>query len=99
MAGDPVARALDTASWTQLRIGASLVWHIRQMSPAATGVSNTTVPDSSLTWTVPGCGISNVLSCEPYSSAACAINPTFGTVPIVVGSNAPWARQSSMTTW
>ncbi len=85
-AGEPVARARVTASWTQFRIGASLVWHIRQMSPAATGVSSTTAPASSVTWTVPALGISKVLSWEPYSSAAWAIRPTFGTVPIVVGS-------------
>ena len=30
---------------------------------------------------------------------ACAISPTFGTDPIVAGSNAPLARQSSRTTW
>ena len=40
---------------------------------------------------VPGAGISKVLSCEPYSSAAWAISPTFGVVPIVAGSNAPCA--------
>ena len=46
-----------------------------------------------------GGGISKVLSWLPYSSAAWAISPTLGTVPIVVGSYAPLARQSSMTTW
>ena len=40
--------------------------------------------------------ISNVLSCEPYSSAFCAISPTFGVVPIVAGSNAPCSRQWSI---
>ena len=44
------------------------------------------MPDSSTTRTVPVAGISNVLSCEPYSSAACAIRPTLGTEPIVAGS-------------
>ena len=34
-AGAPVARARVTASLTQSRIGTSLVWHIRQMSPGA----------------------------------------------------------------
>ena len=77
----------------------SLVWHIRQMSPAATGVVRTSVPASSTTRTVPAWGISNVLSCEPYSSAAWAISPTLGTEPIVVGSYAPLARQSSIATW
>ena len=45
---------------------------------------------------MPAAGISKVLSCEPYSSAAWAIRPTLGTEPIVAGSKAPWARQSSM---
>ena len=77
----------------------SLVWHIRQTSPGSTAVSRTTFPASSLTRTVPAWGISKVLSWEPYSSAAWAIRPTFGTDPIVVGSYAPCSRQSSMTTW
>ena len=42
----------------------------------------------------PRAAISKVLSCEPYSSAFCAISPTFGTLPIVDGSSAPWAWQS-----
>ena len=49
--------------------------------------------------TVPAEVSSNVLSCEPYSSAFCAIRPTFGTVPIVVGSSAPLALQSSIAAW
>ena len=57
------------------------------------------VPLASTTRTVPSLGISKVLSCEPYSSAACAIRPTFGTEPIVAGSKAPFARQSSITAW
>ena len=52
-----------------------------------------------MTRTVPSAGISKVLSWLPYSSAAWAMSPTLGTEPIVAGSNAPWARQSSMTTW
>jgi hypothetical protein len=64
----------------------SWVWHIRQMSPAATGVVRSTVPVWSMTWTVPLWPISKVLSWEPYSSAARAINPTLGTEPMVVGS-------------
>ena len=48
---------------------------------------------------VPGLAISNVLSCEPYSSAACAMRPTFDTVPIVGTSKAPFARQSSIVAW
>ena len=35
------------------------------------------------------------MSCEPYSSAFCAMSPTFGVVPIVAGSNAPCSRQWS----
>ncbi len=69
------------------------------MSPADTACSSSTVPAPSTTRTVPSTGISNVLSCEPYSSAAWAISPTLGTEPIVAGSNAPLARQSSTTTW
>ncbi|COW94325.1 Uncharacterised protein [Mycobacterium tuberculosis] len=44
----------------------------------------------------PSSGISNVLSCEPYSSACWAIRPTLGTVPIVVGSNWPFVLQKLM---
>ena len=43
----------------------------------------------------PASAISNVLSCDPYSSAAWAISPMLGVVPIVAGSNAPCRRQSS----
>ena len=57
------------------------------------------MPASSTTRTVPSAGISKVLSWLPYSSAACAIRPTLGTEPMVAGSKAPLARQSSMTTW
>ena len=85
-AGSPVARARVTASSTQLRIGTSLVWQARQMSPALTSCSSTVSPAPLTTRTVPGAGISNVLSWEPYSSAACAISPTFGTEPMVAGS-------------
>lgn len=49
--------------------------------------------------TTPSALIWNVLSWEPYSSAFLAIRPTFGTLPMVVGSNAPLALQSSMTAW
>ncbi len=98
-AGAPVARARVTASLTQSRIGASLVWQARQMSPGSTSCSISTSPAALTTWTVPAVGISKVLSWEPYSSAAWAIRPTFGTEPIVDGSNAPFARQSSMTVW
>ena len=96
-AGVLVRRARRTPSLTQSWIGASLTWHMRKMSPVSTGRSSSTVPSSATTRTVPSAGISNVLSCEPYSSACCAISPTFGTEPIVLGSNAPCALQSSMT--
>ena len=70
---------------------------MRHTSPASTSCCSSTVPALSTTRTVPSAGTSKVLSCEPYSSAAWAISPTLGTEPIVVGSNAPWALQSSMT--
>ena len=98
-AGSPVARARVTASFTQSRIGTSLVWQARQMSPALTSCSRSASPDPSTTRTVPAAAISKVLSWEPYSSAACAISPTLGTEPMVAGSKAPCSRQSSMTTW
>ncbi len=86
IAGSPVARARVTASFTQSRTGTSLVWHIRQMSPAPTVCSRTTAPSASTTRTVPVDGISKVLSWLPYSSAARAIRPTLETDPIVAGS-------------
>ena len=76
---------------TQSRTGASFTWHARQMSPASTSCCITTSPARFTTRTVPSTGISKVLSCEPYSSAFCAMSPTLGTEPIVAGSNAPWA--------
>ena len=93
------SRARVTASFTQSRTGASLVWHMRQRSPAATACSSSTLPSASTTRTVPSRGNWKVLSCEPYSSAFCAIRPTLGTLPIVAGSKAPFALQSSITTW
>ncbi len=54
------------------------------------------MPEPSTTRTVPGAPISNVLSWLPYSSAFCAIRPTFGVVPIVDGSNAPCSRQNAI---
>ena len=98
-AGEPVARARVTASLTQSRIDSSLVWQARQTSPGWTACEISTSPAALTTWTVPAAGTSKVLSCEPYSSAALAIRPTLGTEPIVEGSNAPWARQSSSTVW
>ena len=94
--GAPVSRARSTASRTQSATGASLVWHARHTSPASTSCSSSTLPSEATTRTVPAASISNVLSCEPYSSAFCAIRPTFGVVPIVAGSNAPCSRQWSI---
>ena len=96
----PEARARVTASLTQSRIAASLVTGIRQMSPSSTFCVNNTSPVSMSTMSAtPSSGISNVLSWLPYSSAACAIRPTFGTVPMVVGSNWPWVLQKLMISW
>ena len=85
-AGVAEARARLTASLTQSRTGTSLVWQARQMSPSKTWCSMSTPPVASRIWTWPAALISKVLSWEPYSSAAWAIRPTFGTVPMVVGS-------------
>lgn len=41
-----MALARETASLTQSLIGASLVWHIRQMSPASTACSKMVAPVS-----------------------------------------------------
>jgi hypothetical protein len=71
----------------------------RQMSPRSTWCSMSTVPAESSTSTTPSAGISKVLSWLPYSSAACAMRPTFGTVPIVAGSSGPFAMTSSITAW
>ena len=92
-----MARARPTASSTQLRIGASLVWQARQTSPAADVVLRAArlfVPSPSTTLITPSAGTRNVLSWLPYSSAFCAMSPTLGVVPIVVGSNAPCSRQN-----
>jgi len=94
--GAPVARARVTASFTQSWIGASFTWHIRQISSFSTLCSNSVWPFAVTTRMVPLSGALNVLSWEPYSSAACAINPTFGTLPIVRGSKAPFFLQNSM---
>src|SRR3546814_12964131 len=48
-----VCRARLTASFTQSWIGASLVWHMRQMSPASTSCCRSTLPASSRTFTTP----------------------------------------------
>lgn len=98
-AGTPVARARVTASLTQSWIGRSFTWQARKMSPWETCCSRTALPAWSTRRTVPVTGISKVLSWLPYSSAFCAMRPTFDTEPMVDGSYAPCARQSSMTTW
>ena len=104
-AGAPVARARVTAKCTQSRMGASWVVQARQMSPAATSWDSSTAPGSApapsttTTSTVPSAGMRKVLSWLPYSSALRAMRPTLGTEPMVAGSRAPWARQSSMTAW
>ena len=41
--------------------------------------------------TVPFEGISKVVGCEPYSSAFCAIRPTFDTAPQEVTSSLPFS--------
>ena len=104
-AGAPVARARVTARCTQSRTGASCVVQARQMSPVATSWDSSTAPGSApapsttTTSTVPSAGMRKVLSWLPYSSALRAMRPTLGTEPMVAGSRAPWARQSSMTAW
>ncbi len=75
-AGEPVARARLTASFTQSRMGTSLAWHMRKMSPGSTGCSRSVVPAASTTRMVPSAGAMKVLSWEPYSSAFWAIRPT-----------------------
>ena len=47
----------------------------------------------------PSSAISKVLSCEPYSSACCAIRPTLGTVPMVTGSKLPLVLQKLIISW
>ena len=98
MAGAPVALARVTPSFTQSRMETSLVWHIRKMSPAprllqqdrALGVDDA---DGA------GPAAKKVLSWDPYSSAFLAMSPTLETLPMVAGSNWPWAWQSSITAW
>jgi len=100
MAAAPVARARETASLTQSWIGASFVWHMRQMSPCSTSCEKTVSSVAlSTTRITPFDATSNVLSCEPYSSAFCAMSPTFETAPIVDTSNLPLTWQSSTIAW
>jgi len=98
-AGVLLKRARRTASLTQSRIGASLTWHILQISPASTLWLINTLPLASTTLTTPSAGISKVLSWLPYSSAFCAIKPTFGTLPMVLGSKAPCSLQKAIVSW
>jgi hypothetical protein len=96
----PELRARVTASLTQSRIGASLTWHMRQMSPASTFCVSSTSPVALSTMlAMPSSAISKVLSCEPYSSACWAIRPTFGTVPMVFGSKLPFHLQKLIISW
>ncbi len=75
----------------------SLAWHMRNTSPASTRCESSVAPvASSSTRIVPSAGATKVLSCDPYSSACCAMRPTFGTLPIVAGLRAPFFLQSSM---
>jgi hypothetical protein len=66
------------------------------MSPGWTSCDSSVSPSRFTTRTTPGRSISNVLSWLPYSSAFCAISPTFGVVPIVAGSNAPCCWQNAI---
>ncbi len=97
--GVSLARARETASFTQSRMATSFVWHIRQTSPLATSCSKIWLPSASRTRMCPSPGASKVLSWLPYSSAFLAMRPTLATLPIVLGSNAPCWRQSSITAW
>jgi hypothetical protein len=100
MAGMPDLRARVTASLTQSRIGASLTWHMRQMSPCSTFCVSSTSPVARSTMlATPSSGFSKVLSCEPYSSACWAIRPTLGTVPMVFGSKLPLVLQKLIISW
>jgi hypothetical protein len=69
---------------------------MRQMSPTATEWLKISFPDAaSTTLTEPALAIWKVLSCEPYSSAFCAMSPTLATLPMVATSNWPLALQKS----
>ena len=88
-AAGPVALWRAMPSWIQSRIGAFFAVAERQMSPFSTACSCSTSPLASTIRTVPSAGSSKVVGCEPYSSAFCAIRPTFDTAPAVVTSSAP----------
>ena len=98
-AGAPEARARLTASFTQSWTGASLVWQARQMSPASTACSKQDVAGGVGDADRAVAGISKVLLCEPYSSAAWAMRPTLGTEPMVFGSKRAVLLQKSRTAW
>ena len=99
-AGDSERRARVTASRTQSRTAASLVWHMRQRSPALTSCSKTgtrsRAPSSETkkVFTTPSSEARKVLSWLPYSSALRAISPTLETLPMVATSKAPFLFQS-----
>ena len=64
-------RAQVTASLTQSRIGASLTWHMRQMSPCSTFCVRSTSPVAMSTMlAMPSSAISKVLSWEPFPRPA-----------------------------
>ena len=69
-AGEPEARARLTASLTQSRIGMSLAWHIRKISPGSTDCSSSTFPALSATRTDPAAGA--IIAQAPLTSAAVA---------------------------
>ena len=98
-AGVAEARARVTASLTQSRTAASFTRHARQMSPCSTVWAMRMLPAASTMRMVPEAFAWKVLSWLPYSSAACAMRPTFGTLPMVRGSSAPFSRQKSITAW
>ena len=97
--GKPVDFALFIASFIQSLIASFLTRHILQISPVETMWVNKILPSLLSTHTFPFSFISKVLSCDPYSSAFFAIRPTFWTVPIVAGWNAPFFLQKSMVAW
>jgi len=68
-AGIPSIFVLSTVKRTQSRIGISLTRDILQISPASHSKLIITVPSSAATVTVPDSASSNVVGCEPYSSA------------------------------
>ncbi|SHV36511.1 Uncharacterised protein [Mycobacteroides abscessus subsp. abscessus] len=96
----PDSRPRVTASLTQSWIAASVTTGMRQISPSSTFCVSSTSPVSTSTMSAtPASAISKVLSWLPYSSAFCAIRPTLGTVPMVLGSNWPWVFTKLIISW